>query len=270
VCHYITLPQQLKVTEDSSNSIEIKEILSDDLVDTKEIIQQVDEQLTKIQETVYKPDTFNMETLTAESVRFSGSEKPADMKYSGIGKPTKHGEESDEEKQSVVTGMKKCVVEESGLEKHDVNQPGVVEHDVQEVSTENPSMEIPSMENPSMEIPSMENPSMEIPSMENPSMETPSMENPSMEISNMEKPDMKIPSTEEAGMEDSVMKDEASMEDKTTGEDTSVLTNEMDSVETTGEGSFIDESTGPSSLEGMDRTQGMICYSLVASTILNI
>ena len=71
----------------------------------------------------------------------------------------------------------------------------------------------------------------------------------------------------------SVMKDEASMEDKTTGEDTSVLTNEMDSVETTGEGSFIDESTGPSSLEGMDRTQGMVCCivcSLVASTILSI
>jgi len=66
---------------------------------------------------------------------------------------------------------------------------------------------------------------------------------------------------------------EVSIKEETTGENTSVLTNEMDSVETTGEGIFIDESTGPSSLKGMDNTRYMVCCivcSLVASTILSI
>ena len=88
------------------------------MVDTKEIIQ----------ETVYKPGTVTMETLTAESVKTSGSEEPADMKYSGVGKP-KHGTEASD-------------MEESGLEKHDINQPGMVEHDVQEVSMEKTNTEI--------------------------------------------------------------------------------------------------------------------------------
>ena len=235
--------KQLKDNNSSSNGSSTEGIenvtIEQQPVDTATVIQKADEEMAEIREVVNKPEPVTMETLNAAELDKGSDSETPHMEHEAV---REHNVGGQDDNDRVIHDVKDDI-------KHDVKHDMVQNVNIKEADTV--VMEHgPSEDEASMEKPNVENANVEIPSMEKPTlgMEIPSSEECSMEESSMEEAIVDKSSMEQG---DTILHKEAAIEDKPTEEEISAI--EMESAE-------AGDSTGPSSLEGMERIQG-VCVS---------